>query len=64
MDEKECAINIIKTILSNGSTPESFNNLYEINSGNKEVLLGHITALRNIFTKAEKQLKKEIKEVE
>lgn len=31
---------------------------------NKEILLGHITALKDIFTKAEKQLKKEIKEVE
>lgn len=60
MKEKECATNIIKTVLRNGSTPDAIHDLYEISRGNKNLLLEHIIALKNIFAKAEKQLKKEV----
>lgn len=60
MKEKECATNIIKTILSKDFSPYAINCLYEISHGNKKMLLEHIIALKNIFAKAEKQLKKEV----
>ena len=60
MKEKECATNIIKTVLRNGFTPDAVHYLYEISHGNKNLLLEHIIALKDIFAKAEKQLKKEV----
>ena len=39
----------------------NINEIYEIQSGNKEVLYEHIKALYNIFGKAKDDLEKEIK---
>jgi hypothetical protein len=40
-------------------TQQGLLELLEIQSGNKEILLGHIKAVRNIFTDAIQELEKE-----
>lgn len=40
----------------------NINEMYDIQSGNKEVLYEHIKALYNIFGKAKNDLEKEIKD--
>ena len=51
---------IILTYLSSKMNYDSANDIFEINSNNKKVLLEHITAVKNIFTTAEEQLKQEL----
>lgn len=58
--EIEVAKAIILAYLSSNINCDSVNDIFEINSNNKKVLLEHITALKNIFTTAEGQLKKEL----
>ena len=58
MKHKELAKNVITAYLSkNGDfTTDGFLVMYEINSGNDELLLEHIKALRNIFDNAIKEM--------
>lgn len=56
----EVAKAIILAYLSSNINYDSVNDIFEINSNNKKVLLEHITAVKNIFTTAEGQLKKEL----
>ena len=58
--ELEVAKSIIITILSQNYNIESLDSILRINSNDKKELLAHISAVRKIFTKAEKQLKKEL----
>ena len=58
--ELEVAKAIIITYLSSNINYDSANDIFEINSNNKKVLLEHITAVKNIFTTAEEQLKQEL----
>ena len=59
--ELKAAKNIINTILSQNYNIELLDSILKINSNDKKELLKHISALKEIFTKAEKQLKKELK---
>lgn len=61
MRHKELAKNVITAYLSkNGDfTPDGFFIMYEINSGNDELLLEHIKALKNIFEKAIEEMEGE-----
>lgn len=47
---------VILAYLSNGMRPDGLYDIYEINHGNKEVLLGHVMALKGIFEKAIKEI--------
>lgn len=59
MNEK-IAKKFIITILSNdgNATMEGLNDMYEIQNGNKDVLIEHIKAIRNIMNKALEELGK------
>ena len=48
----EVATNFVNTILSKNINIDSANELYEINNGNKDVLLGHLIAINKITKKA------------
>lgn len=48
----EVATNFVNTILSKNINIDSANELYEINHGNKDVLLGHLIAINKITKKA------------
>lgn len=57
MSEKAAYINtaatIVRAYLSYGEpTPDGIYDILEISSGNKEVLLSHLKAIRNICSKA------------
>lgn len=56
---KEVAKRIIIAYLSEGQTPDGIYDIYEIKQGNDELLLGHIKALKNIFTNAIKEMETE-----
>ena len=43
---------VILAYLGNGLRPDGLYDIYEINHGNKKVLLGHVMALKKIFEKA------------
>lgn len=58
MNELQLAKKIIVTFLGNSLTPDSMYDLYEINSGNDDLLLEHIKALKKIFEVAIEQLEK------
>lgn len=62
--EPATATDIAKTVICNhlntGMNIESVNAVYEIKNGNKEILLEHVKALRNIFDMAVKEIEKEI----
>ena len=47
----EVATNFVNTILSKNINIDSANELYEINNGNKDVLLGHLIAINKITKK-------------
>ena len=48
----EVATNFVKTILSKNINIDSANELYEINNGNKDVILEHLVAINKITKKA------------
>lgn len=50
---------LVLAILSQSDNIESLDAILRMND--KKYLLSHISAIKNIFTKAEKQLKKELK---
>lgn len=52
---------IIIAYLGHTLKATNINEIYDIQSGNKEVLYEHIKALYNIFGKAKDDLEKEIK---
>ena len=52
----EVSKNFVVTILSRNMNIESANDLYEINGGNKEVLLEHLKAINSITNDAIKIL--------
>lgn len=56
MNELEFTKNFIITYLSQDQTPDAIYDIYKIRSGNNKLLLEHITAIINIFTKAKEQL--------
>ena len=56
LKELEIATKIVQTFLSTNQTLAALQDIYEINSGNEKVLLGHINALIKIFTKAKEKL--------
>ena len=60
MDKPARAIDVAKEVicayLNTGVTAEGVFMVYEIRSGNKEMLLEHTKALRNIFDMAIKEL--------
>ena len=56
MKELAFAREFISTYLGKDITPQGANDLYEIHTGNKKVLLEHIKAIKNIFTIAETYL--------
>ena len=57
----EIAKNFVYTILSNNgdATADGVAEMFEIKSGNKEVLLEHLKAISNIISKAIEELEKE-----
>lgn len=61
MKIKKLAIEIICAYLNQGMTAAAINDIYEIRHGNDQVLLGHLTALRNIFDAAIKEIEDERK---
>ena len=61
MRSKELAIEIICAYLGNSMTAAGINDIYEIRHGNDQILLGHLTALRNIFDAAIKEIEDERK---
>ena len=48
----EVATNFVKIILEKNINMYSLDELYEINQGNKDVLLDHLKAISNIIMKA------------
>ena len=48
----EVAINFVTSILSRNVNIESFNALYEIKHGNKDVILEHLVAINKIIGEA------------
>ena len=58
--EVETAKNIICTFLGTGENADSLYDLYEINRGNKKMLLEHVKALASIFSVAYADLLKEV----
>ena len=59
-DELKTAKRVVIQILSTGTNFDSLHDLYEIRSGNKQLLLQHIQALASIFSVAYADLLKEI----
>ena len=57
----EMAKKIIVTYLGSELTFEGLSELYDIQSGDNEVLLRHVKALESIFTQARKDLENELK---
>lgn len=57
----ETAKKIILTYLGSELTFEGLRELYDIQSGDKEVLLRHIKALESIFTQAREDLENDLK---
>lgn len=53
---------VILAYLGHTLKATNINEIYDIQSGNKEVLYEHIKALYNIFGKAKNDLEKEIKD--
>ena len=62
--EVEVAKNIILNNLSTNQNTENLRNIFEIRSNNKEILLEHINALINIFTRAKETLELELENEE
>ena len=62
-DIVKLAKSFVISILSNGNSPtlEALSDIYWIRSGNKELLIEHIKAIRNIMNKALKELNNEEK---
>lgn len=60
---KEIAKDVICAYLSNGESIDAIASLYDIKSGDNEVLLNHIKALKNIFENAIKEMKQPKKEL-
>ena len=58
--EVETAKRVITTFLGTGSNGESMYDLYEINHGNKKMLLEHTKALASIFSVAYADLLREV----
>lgn len=54
----DCAKTFVNTILQNNGnvTFEGLSDIYEIQKGNKDVLIEHIRAIRNIMNKALEEL--------
>ena len=59
--ELDVAKSIIRNHLHTNLNIDSLNALYEIDNGNKELLLAHIEAIISIFKKAKEQLEEEMK---
>ena len=59
--ELDVAKRIIINHLNTNSNPYSVACIYEIDNGNKELLLAHIEAIISIFKKAKEQLEEEMK---
>lgn len=59
--ELNVAKSIIRNHLHTNLNIDSLNALYEIEHGDKEMLLSHIDAVINIFKKAKEQLEEEMK---
>ena len=53
------AIDIIETYLNTNVTADGIYDIFEIKNDNKEVLLGHLVAIRNIMDKSINILKGE-----
>lgn len=47
--------------MSTNANPDSIACIYEIEHGDKELLLAHVDAVINIFKKAKEQLEEEMK---
>ena len=60
----DCAKTFVITILRNDGdiTIEGLNDMFEIQNGNKDVLVEHIKAIRNIMNKALEELERESRE--
>lgn len=56
MNEIEFAKRMILNTLGQNLSPEALSDAYEISHGNNKILLEHITAIINIFTKAKEKL--------
>ena len=54
----EISKRFVIAILNQNINIESINELYEINSGNTELLLKHLKAITNIMNKAIKELER------
>lgn len=59
--ELDVAKSIIRNHLNTNLDPDSVSAIYNIQSGNKEILLSHIDVCISIFNKAKKQLEEEMK---
>lgn len=59
--ELDVAKSIIRNHLDTNLNIDSASSIYDIQSGNKEILLSHIDACISIFNKAKKQLEEEMK---
>ena len=55
----EISKRFVIAILNQNINIESANEIYEINSGNTELLLKHLKAITNIMNKAIKELERE-----
>ena len=58
---KEVAKNVVINHLNAGGTPDCICDVFEIRSGDEELLLRHFKALRYIFDKAIKEMTNERK---
>lgn len=59
--ELDVAKSIIRNHLNTNLNIDSLSVLYEIDNGNKEILLAHIDAVISIFKNAKEQLEEEMK---
>ena len=59
--ELNVAKSIIRNHLNTNLNIDSLNSIYEIDNGNKEILLAYIDAVISIFKKAKEQLEEEMK---
>lgn len=59
--ELDVAKRIIINHLNTNLNPDFASSIYDIQSGNKELLLSHIDACISIFNKAKEQLEEEMK---
>jgi len=57
--ESELAKSFVISILSQNPTVYGLSDVYEINGGNKKMLLEHLKAIANIMNKAIEELKKD-----